>query len=267
MEDFQFLVFDKLNLKEYNIIDTNWDNLIEDMVREVGITTEGNSTDTSSWMNRFPCLTNNDKSYIIIPAFIPSYNDIVKATMGKYAILLHRNNDFEKFTTEDIKHFQENFPYEFDIKKRENKQKETEEQYARLLIRDSFRIPLAACSDDTIKIIRFLIINNKQEIFNELVIGGIDDDTDVLSNIFNKIKEEIELQDISISSEKFAREIKLFFCPEIYFAPMGLGVKESIILYFSLCVEGSWLRELFLRISEKEVIDSFNEFIGKDKNE
>ncbi len=261
MEKFQFLVFDKLHFEDYKLVDTNYDDLMKDIGNEIG-NRNGCSTNTSSWMNRFPCLKNGDKEYIIVPYNIPSYNDIIKATLGKYAILLLENKTFMNFEEDDIKYFQDNFIYEFDIEKRKQREKEREEQYTKAMIRDSFRLPLLLVSDDTVDIIRFLILNHKQEIFNDMVVSGIADDTDSLSKIFDQIIKESDLKNITISAEKFAFETTIFFDPETQFEPMGLDLRASTALYFSLCAEKSWLKDMFLGISEKEVRDRFSEFLN-----
>lgn len=265
MDKVQFLVFNKLNLDEYKIIDSDLDDMIGDIEKEIGRPEGGCSTNTSSWMNRFPCLENGDKTYIIIPYYIPSYNDIIKATLGKYAILLSDGKGFVEFSEEDIKYFQKNFPYEFDINKRKQREEEKEEQYAKLVIRDSFRLSLLVLEDETVEIIRYLIINNKKKIFEDMVCGGIAKDIDILTKIYNKMKKEPEFKDISISVDDFAEDIMVFFRPEIQFMPLGIDLKTSVLLYVSLCDEDDWLRDLFLGISEKEVRDAYREFMGKFK--
>ncbi len=265
MEKIEFLVFDKLNLGEYKLCKTNDKDLISDIEKEIG-REGGYSTNTSSWMNRFPCLENGSKKYVIVPYNIPSYNDIVKATMGKYAILLFDNKEFASFEEEDIKYFQDNILNEFDENRRKQKEEETNEQYARLQIVEYFRLPMLLCSDDTIEIIRFMILNDMKAPFQDLVLGGVMKDEDTVTKVFNKVKFESGLNNISISCDDFITEITLvFFRPEAFFKSIGLSLRECISLYYFLCEEGSWLKERFLGISEKEVRESYKKLLISGK--
>lgn len=264
----QFLVFNKLNLTEYKLFETEENNLIGEIINKIGGENadkiNGYSTHTSAWMNRFACLNNGNKRYIIVPNTIPSCNDIVKATTDKYAIFLLDDKGFTDFTEDDITYFQENLSNEFNIDKITEKKYEFEEDFARFAIRETFRIPLHCCSDDTVEIIRFLLLNNMRDIFTDLVLGGIKMDEDIIIKIFNKLKLEPQFENISIAVDRFIKEIIMFFRPEIYFKDIGIGTNMSLYLYLELCEEGNWLREQFLTISEKEAREKYREFLVKD---
>lgn len=265
MDKVQFMVFEDLNLNKYNLYNSDTENLFEDISKEIlGKPNEGNiggfDTNTSAWMNRFACLENGEKTYVIVPSNIPADFDILKATKGKYAILLYNQKEFADFTEEDIKFFQENLPYEFNIDKRKRKQEEKNENEAKLAIRETFRFPLFMCSDDTVEIIRYLIINNEKSIFTDLVLGGCKGDVDILIKIFNKMKKIPKFKDITISVDEFTGETLAFFRPDIQFEPLGIDVKSGIYFYLGLC-EDTWLREMFLGISEKEVRDIYKNFV------
>ncbi len=122
MEKFNIIVFDGLNLDNYETVETDIDHMIKDIENQFGH--GGNSTDTSSWMNRFLILEDGKKAYILVPSTIPSYNDVVKATVGRYAILLlHEDDGFLPFTEEDIRFFKENLIKQFDIKERKRRER------------------------------------------------------------------------------------------------------------------------------------------------
>lgn len=132
MEQFNFLVFNGLNLDDYEIFQTNMSSLLSDVIKRIG-GSEGCSTNTSSWMNRFPILKNGENAYIILPSTIPSYKNVDKATTGKYAILLlNSNNGFITFNEESIRYFRENLPKQFDASEKERREAEKREEYKRL---------------------------------------------------------------------------------------------------------------------------------------
>ncbi len=261
MDNFDFLLFDGLDLKKHTTIKTNLDNLINDLEKALG-REGGCSMSTSSWMNRFPVFENNGKSYILVPSTVPSYNDVVKATVSKYAVLLHEGDGFVSFTDEDIEFFIENLPKQFGDKERKQKEKETEQEYARLMIRDTFRMPLFICKDATADVLRFLIENNLSDMFIPLVTAAAMDGKEIVEYWCNVIlSSEPRFKDIDMSVSELADDIIVFFTPEIQFSSLGYDLQKGLATYYSLCEEGHWLRESFLGISSKEVRDDFKEFL------
>lgn len=260
MEKFNFIVFDGLNFDNYETVETDLDNMLKDIEKLFGH--GGHSTDTSSWMNRFPILEDGKKAYILVPSAIPSYNDVVKATVGRYAILLlHDDDGFLPFTEEDIRFFKENLIKQFDIKERKRREKETKEAYENAALKDTFYAPLTVCSDDTVEIIRFLIINKMTDLYKTLVDASVFDNDDSIQNIYKIVTCDPRLKDnITISAEDFGREMFIFFRPEVQFAHLNMSIEKGISTYYSLCEEG-WLRETFLGISEKEHRKQFKKFL------
>ncbi len=264
MDNFDFLLFDGLDLKKHTTIKTNLDNLFRDLEKALG-RKDGCSTSTSSWMNRFSVFKNNGKSYVIVPYTIPSYNDVVKATVGKYAVLLHEGDDFVSFTDEDIDFFIENLPKQFGDKERKQKQKETEQAYVRLEIRDTFRMPLFICKDATVDVLRFLIENNLSAMFIPLVTAAVINEKDVVEYWCNIIMSfEPRFKDVDMSASELAEDITMFFTPEIQFSSLGYDFQKGLITYYFLCEEGHWLRELFLGISSKDARDAYKVFLKKE---
>lgn len=264
MEKFNIIVFDGLNLDNYETVETDIDHMIKDIENQFGH--GGNSTGTSSWMNRFPILENGKKAYILVPSTIPSYNDVVKATVGRYAILLlHEDDGFLPFTEEDIRFFKENLIKQFDIKERKRREKETKEAYEMAALKDTFRVPLMICSDDTVEIIRFLITNKMTDLYKTLVDASVFDNDDLIKNIYKLVTCDSRLKDsITISAEDFGLEIFLFFRPEVQFAHLNMSIEKGISTYYSLCEEG-WLRETFLEISEKEHRELFKKYLKENQ--
>ena len=263
MGKFNFLVFDGLSFDDYETFETDLDNLIKDVEKALG-KTGGYTTKTSSWMNRFPVFEDGEKAFIIVPSTIPSYNNVVKATIGKYAVLLnHGEKGYLSFGDSDVKYFTENLVKQFDKHEREKKEQETKDAYAKVMLRDTFRAPLLFCQDDTVDIIRFLILNNLEELYKMLVLAGVFDNEETIGNIFQLIKCNPELSNIKIAKESFIRDIMLFFTPEVQFAHLELDPEEWINIYNSLCMDGNWMKEAFLGISEKECRDLYKAFIEK----
>ena len=260
MGKFNIIVFDGLNLDNYETVETDLEHMLEDIEKLFGH--GGYSTDTSSWMNRFPILEDGEKTYILVPSTIPSCNDVVKATVGRYAILLlHDDDGYLPFTEEDIKFFKENLIKQFDIKERKRRERETKEAYEMAALKDAFRVPLMICNDDTVEIIRFLITNKMTDLFKTLVDASIFYNDESIQNIYKLVTCDPRLKDnITISAEDFSREIFLFFRPEVHFAHLNISIEKGISTYYSLCEEG-WLRETFLAISEKEHRELFKEFL------
>ena len=263
MDKFTIIVFDGLNLDNYETVETDRDHMLNDIEKLLGH--EGCSTDTSSWMNRFPILEDGKKAYILVPSTIPSYNDVVNATVGRYAIfLLHEDDGFLAFTEEDIRFFKENLIKQFDIKERKRREKETKEAYEMAVLKDTFRVPLMVCSDDTVEIIRFLIINKMTELYMTLVDASVFNNDESIQNIYKLVTCDPRLKDnITISAEDFGKEILLFFRPEVQFAHLNMSIGKGINTYYSLCEEG-WLRETFLGISEKEDRELFIKFLKEN---
>ncbi len=263
MDKFEFLVFDGLNLDNYEVVETQIETLISDIEKVFG-RKDGCTNTTSSWMNRFALFENEGKTFVIVPSTIPSYNNVVKATVGKYVLLLVCSDlDFQKFTSDDIQYFKDNMSKQFDFDLREKREKQACQDLARVAIRDTFRIPLYMCSDDTVEIIRYMLLNGKGRLFRALVLASVDGKADIVKGCYNILLQESDIKGITISAEEFAKEVIKFFSPEMQFAHIGVTPEEGLCVYFVLTVEGHWLRDAFLTMSEKKNREIFNDFMRK----
>ncbi len=262
MGKFNFIVFDGLSFDKYETVETGIDTLIKD-IEKVFDREEGHSTNTSSWMNRFPALKDAGKTFVIVPSTIPSGNDIVKATVGKYIVLLYRDNEFVHFKAADVKYFTDNITREFDTKARDAKMKEAKEAYAKCQLRNTFRLPLYFCKDDTVDILRYLILNNEKDLFDALVVAGALSKKQVVKDVYYKVLHDANIE-TAITEEGFAEDIMQFFSPELQFEDFKLDVETGISIYSSLCSEGSWLRDAFLQISDKRSREEYRRYINRE---
>lgn len=263
MNTFNFLVFNGLDFDDYKEYQTEEETFLKDILKALKREEDGYSTNDSVWMNRFDVLKNGDKSYVLVPSTIPTHNDIVIATTGKYAVYIINKDEIATFSKDDLKYFKENLPKQFNHKEREKRKKEAEQNYSKIRLRDTFRIPIMLCSDDTIEILRFLIIYKIEEVYKQLVVAGTTDNDDSLKQLFRTITKDSRLINVTITPEKFANELMIFFTPEIQFKSFGFTIEQGISTYYSLCSEGKWLRDAFLGISEKECRDMYKEFLKK----
>ncbi len=255
MGKFNFIVFDGLSFDKYETVETDLSSLIKD-IEKVFNREEGHSKSTSSWKNRFPALKSAEKSYVIIPSTIPSCNDVVKATVGKYIVLLCRDNEFVRIGGSDVKYFAENIIKEFDTRTREAKKKEAKEAYAKCQLRNSFKMPLVFCTDTTVDVLRYLILNNKQELYGALVVAGTLSQKQVIKDIYFKVLRDSGIE-TQVTEEIFAKDIIMFFSPEMQFEDFDFDLETGIGVYNSLCSEGHWLRDAFLQISDKKYRDEY----------
>ena len=259
--EMEFLVFNGMDLDNLTAFRTSHEHLIGDIETAIG-GGGGYTTKTSSWMNRFDCLSNGNRKYVIVPSTIPSYNDIIKATIGKYAILLIEDDKFVPFSDDDIQYFKDNIGSQFSFEARHRKEEETKEQYAKLRLRDSFRLPIMLCGDDTLEILRFLIENCMGELFERLARAVVYDDDETVKGIFDIMIKDSKLKHIESDREHFNVSVTAFFRPAIYFKDLNISKEESISIYRSLCDEDNWLHDAFLSISTKEQREDYMDFLA-----
>ncbi len=263
MGKFTFLVFDGICFGDYKVIESQIDTLLKDIENALG-RPNGCTDLTSPWMNRFVVFKNDGKSFIIVPSTIPSYNDVVKATVGKYVVLLTRGGlNFQTFELDDIQYFMDNILKQFDNNAREEKYKKKRQDFARCAIRDTFRIPLCLCSDDTVEIMRYMLLNGYNKLFRTLAKAAVNNKINVVQAIFELLNRNSDIKGITISRDEFADEAITFFTPEVQFECIGVSPEEGLNVYYSLTIDGYWMRDAFLAISEKKIRDMFKDFIRK----
>ncbi len=262
MGKFNFIVFDGLSFDKYETVETDICSLIKN-IEKVFDREEGCDADTSSWKNRFPVLKDTGRTYYIVPSTIPAGNDIRKATVGKYIILLSKDGEYVRFEDDDIDYFTDNIRKEFDTEAIEARKKEAKESYAKWQLRNTFRLPLFFCRDDTVEILRYMILNNEKELFDALVVAGTLNNKQIIKDIYYKIRHDRNIE-TTIKEDDFANEIMQFFTPELQFEDFKLDTETGVGIYCSLCSEGHWLRDAFLQVSDKRSREEYKRLIKSE---